>query len=71
MIHSPGERFHVVLWETEDRTTAAAFRCQFATLNEAVAAFDKQRRSGRYREGILFQWLTESEAWELIDRFPR
>jgi hypothetical protein len=71
MIHSPVKRFHVVLWETEDRSTAAGFRSQFETFDEAAAVFAEHRRSERYREGILFQWLRDSEAWELIDRFSR
>jgi hypothetical protein len=71
MIHSTRTRFHVVVWETEDRAGAPGYRFEFATLAEAIAAFDEHRRSGRCREGILFQWLKDSDAWELIDRFSQ
>jgi hypothetical protein len=67
MIHST-LRFHVVLWET-DRSSGQGLKFQFETLAQAVAAFDEHRRDGRYREGILIQWRSDGDDWEMIDRF--
>lgn len=71
MMQSTSKRFHVVVWETDDRTAGVGIKYQFDTLAEAVAAFDRQRRAGRYREGVLIQWRQDSDEWELVDRFGR
>jgi hypothetical protein len=71
MIQLMQKLFHVVLWESDERTPDASAKFQFDTLGEAVAAFDGHRRASRYRHGILFHWVKDSDGWELIDRFPR
>jgi hypothetical protein len=71
MIHLTQQRFHIVLWETQDRTAGAGMKFQFETLAQAAAAFDEHRRDERYREGILIQWRKASDDWELVDTFRR
>ena len=72
MIHLETKRYHIVMWEQEDRSgAAAAMKLEFDSRAEATAAFDTERQRGRYRAGILFQWLKDTDDWELIDRFPR
>jgi hypothetical protein len=71
VIHSTFKRYHIALWETEERSTGPGVKYEFESLSEALALFDEQRRGGRYRGGVLFQWLRDGDDWQLIDRFPR
>ena len=72
MIHLETKRYHVVMWESADRSgPAAAVKLEFESRAEASAAFESERQRGHYGAGILFQWLKDSDDWELIDRFPR
>ena len=72
MIHLETKRYHIVLWETEDRSgSAAALKLEFDSRAEASAAFEAEQQLGRYAAGILFQWLKDSDDWQLMDRFPR
>ncbi|WIJ26993.1 hypothetical protein [Devosia sp. RR2S18] len=71
MIHVQPKLYHVVFWETEDRSTSGGLRMQFDTLGAALAAFEEHQRHGQYRTGILMESQKISGVWKLIDRFPR
>ena len=59
MIQLETKRYHVVLWESADRSgPAAAVKLEFDSRAEATAAFEAER------QGTL-------RRWELIDRFPK
>ena len=71
MMHSTVKRYHVVLWETDERSGSTGIKFQFETMAEAVKAFGQSRQDGRYREGVLIEWRKDGDNWEMIDRFQR
>ena len=72
MIHVQSKRYRVVLWESEDRSSAEpALRLEFDRLAEADAEFEKLQRAGRYPAGILIEWLKDSGDWELVRKYPQ
>jgi hypothetical protein len=72
MNHSATKRYQIALWSTPNRgDSSVAMRFEFDALAPARAEFEAQRAAGHYVEGLLFEWLKDSDDWELIDRFPR
>lgn len=69
MIHTPVRRYQLVLWTASDRNeTSVASRQEFDTLVDAKAALELARADGRYRDGILYEWLRHSASWELREK---
>ena len=72
MIHLKTKRYQLVLWDEDDRGGAVpALKLEFDTLAQASEEFQAQQKAARYGAGLLFQWLKDSDDWELVDRYPR
>lgn len=70
MIQAPTKPFQLALWAlAEHGATAPALRMEFDSLDASRAEFERQRQSGLYRSGILFQWRKASGSWDLLERF--
>lgn len=71
MIQVSNKKYQISLWTSEDHRGAdPALRMEFDDLRDAQAEFERQKQSGAYRSGILFEWRKVSGTWDLLERFP-
>ena len=71
MIQVLGKPFVVMLWMSPERDgNGPTLRLEFDAREEALAELQRQREAGQCRSGIAMHWHKNSDAWDLIEKYP-